>query len=164
MIGSAIPRNPLIPNLRALAAAHWKALGLPHSRKIQWKSENPEMYRRGYSEYNRRPEVRARAARRNRSDAEIKRAWLLEQKTSSPCLDCGQFFPGCCMDYDHLPGNEKIENLARMIGRSQYKIEDMQKEISKCELVCANCHRIRTFLRRSDQAAASPRDSDIVDV
>jgi len=30
-----------------------------------------------------------------------------------------------------------------------YKIETLQTEIIKCDLVCSNCHRIRTFERRA---------------
>jgi len=46
-------------------------------------------------------------------------------------------------EFDHLPGSEKANNvswLAKM-GRS---VEKLMAEIAKCEVVCANCHRIRT--------------------
>ncbi len=68
-------------------------------------------------------------------------AWYAELK-SQPCTDCGQCFPPCCMDFDHVIGS-KTDNISRMI-QQQYSLERVKEEIAKCELVCANCHRIRT--------------------
>ena len=62
---------------------------------------------------------------------------------SKPCTDCRQKFHPACMDFDHLYGKEQAISMIR--GRS---IEKILKEISKCELVCANCHRLRTFKRK----------------
>lgn len=49
------------------------------------------------------------------------------------------------MDFDHVR-DDKIMDLSRMVtgGKSLTMIK---AEITKCELVCANCHRIRTFQR-----------------
>lgn len=66
-------------------------------------------------------------------------------KESSPCKDCGRKFMSCVMDFDHVSG-EKIDNVSTLMAKkSSWK--KIKEEISKCELVCANCHRIRTFLR-----------------
>jgi hypothetical protein len=65
--------------------------------------------------------------------------WVLDYKESHPCKDCGRFYPHYVMDFDHL-GN-KVMNVSRMIG---YKRERIEQEIAKCDLVCSNCHRIRT--------------------
>lgn len=73
------------------------------------------------------------------------RKWIRELKESKPCLDCGVTYPWYVMDFDHVSG-EKDGNVSAMIARkvSKQKILD---EIAKCELVCANCHRARTFSR-----------------
>jgi len=70
----------------------------------------------------------------------------VEKLKNQPCTDCGQTFPRVCMDFDHVRG-EKLGNVGTMVshGWSRQKIMD---EIAKCELVCANCHRIRTSDRR----------------
>jgi hypothetical protein len=60
-----------------------------------------------------------------------------------PCLDCGGTFPPYVMDFDHR-GDKKI-NISRSLGR--LALEDVLAEIAKCDLVCANCHRIRTHRR-----------------
>ena len=65
-------------------------------------------------------------------------------KEASPCSDCGEFFPSCVMDFDHVRG-EKTACVSALAGNNW---EEVLAEIEKCDLVCANCHRIRTNERR----------------
>lgn len=50
------------------------------------------------------------------------------------------------MQWDHLPGFEKIGDISggSWAGRTE---DAILNEIAKCELVCTNCHTIRTFQR-----------------
>jgi hypothetical protein len=51
------------------------------------------------------------------------------------------------MDFDHRDPRTKWSAVTRMIGRAgTYRILE---EVAKCDIVCANCHRLRTFVRRS---------------
>jgi len=68
-----------------------------------------------------------------------------DMKESSPCLDCGEYFPYYVMDYDHVRG-EKLTNVARL-ARGKAGKQKLLDEIGKCELVCSNCHRSRTHNR-----------------
>lgn len=72
---------------------------------------------------------------------------LLLQLKSKPCTDCGNSFPSYVMDFDHLPGTIKRANISILVRR---EVDDklFLEEVAKCELVCANCHRIRTFTRK----------------
>lgn len=63
-----------------------------------------------------------------------------------PCADCGGRFPAYCMDFDHVRG-VKVMAVSRMI-RQAVAWEKVLAEVAKCEVVCANCHRIRTQERR----------------
>lgn len=63
---------------------------------------------------------------------------------NKPCIDCRKRFPPCVMDFDHVRGKKKFQ-LSQSISKAWSNI---MKEISKCDLVCANCHRIRTHARR----------------
>jgi hypothetical protein len=72
-----------------------------------------------------------------------KRKTLMSARKSNPCMDCGRTFPPECMDWDHIRG-KKTTNIARLVSAAPAKLE---KEIAKCDLVCANCHRIRTVKR-----------------
>lgn len=65
-------------------------------------------------------------------------------KESTPCKDCRQSFPYYVMDFDHL--QDKEFNLSRA---SSFKAA--MEEISKCDIVCSNCHRIRTYKRASGE-------------
>ncbi len=67
-----------------------------------------------------------------------------------PCSDCGRRFPSVAMDLDHVRG-DKVMDVARMVGCC-YKIELIQLELEKCEVVCACCHRVRTHLRGENAA------------
>jgi hypothetical protein len=71
-----------------------------------------------------------------------RRAYVAEMK-ARPCIDCGGRFPPECMDFDHVRG-EKVADISKMLLRSTDLLHD---EIAKCDVVCANCHRIRTHRR-----------------
>lgn len=61
----------------------------------------------------------------------------------SECADCGNADP-LVMEFDHL-GN-KVYNVSSMMQKG-YAVSALAKEIAKCEVVCANCHRKRTYAR-----------------
>lgn len=66
-----------------------------------------------------------------------------------PCQDCERRYPPECMDFDHRDAELKeFEIGSTYIGFNA--LSKLQREISKCDLVCANCHRIRTAKRRKN--------------
>jgi hypothetical protein len=73
--------------------------------------------------------------------------WYTDLK-NKPCADCKNSFDPVCMQWDHLPGYDKIERVS-FIARTTMNREKILEEISKCELVCANCHALRTKDRKS---------------
>ncbi len=70
--------------------------------------------------------------------------YIIEAK-KKPCKDCNIQYPTYIMDLDHLPGTYKRFALSKM--SKTYSLKEVQKEIDKCEVVCANCHRERTYQR-----------------
>lgn len=66
--------------------------------------------------------------------------WILTLK-NKPCVDCKIKYPYYVMDFDHL--EDKEFNISHAT-RHGYGKEKVLREIAKCELVCANCHRERT--------------------
>lgn len=66
---------------------------------------------------------------------------FLNKIKDNPCTDCGIKYPPCAMDFDHL--SDKSFTFAHVTYLNH---ERLLKEIEKCELVCANCHRIRTHM------------------
>jgi hypothetical protein len=96
-------------------------------------------------------------ARRRQHRAERKRefvVWYEALKADRPCADCGGRFPPAAMQWDHLPGTEKIADVANLMRRLCKR--RIVEEIAKCELVCANCHAVRTVNRRSSRGVAQP--------
>lgn len=67
--------------------------------------------------------------------------WLRSLK-NGPCADCGGVFPPESMEWDHLPGSIKLGEISTTLRARQAAI--VLAEIAKCELVCANCHAVRT--------------------
>lgn len=99
-------------------------------------------YRRQYTKL---PHVRKAARRQALIQQRRRREWSDSLK-KHPCMDCGGSFPPECMDFDHVRGR-KLFNIGNASTGGIAK-KRVLKEIAKCDLVCANCHRIRTAKRR----------------
>jgi lysyl-tRNA synthetase class I len=55
------------------------------------------------------------------------------------------------MDFDHVRGRKQA-NVAELINTLSKKRLD--EEIAKCEIVCSNCHRVRTHMRKHGKQAS----------
>ena len=64
---------------------------------------------------------------------------LNEYLKTHPCVVCGENDP-LVLEFDHLD-NQKY-NVSKM--RQSYNWETILKEISKCQVLCANCHKRKT--------------------
>lgn len=89
-----------------------------------------------------------RLLRNNQTKRKAMTEFIKEYKEAKPCADCGIKYPSYVMDFDHLDGFEKEFNIGSASQR--YTLEKVKIEIEKCEVVCANCHRIRTYNRRTN--------------
>lgn len=58
------------------------------------------------------------------------------------CKDCGINNP-LLLEFDHI--EDKKYTISRIT--KTHAPESLLKEISKCEIVCTNCHRLRTYER-----------------
>lgn len=97
-------------------------------------------------EYRKRPDRRAAHVRRESERQRRSRARLAQIKLAAGCADCGYREHAEALHFDHLPGHEKLFDLGRCGGKSW---TTLQSEMKKCEVVCANCHAVRTAERRS---------------
>ena len=90
----------------------------------------------------------ARAVRRRSTRKKIlevvERVRLLKAK---PCSDCGGTFPHYVMHFDHRDATTKVKAIATLI-RNTVAWSRVEAEIAKCDLVCANCHSVRTWMRK----------------
>lgn len=72
--------------------------------------------------------------------------WCRIIKVRSGCKDCGYQAHAAALDFDHRPDEVKSFEIARAANRVRARVLE---EIAKCDVVCANCHRVRTFERRN---------------
>lgn len=72
------------------------------------------------------------------------------------CTDCGRHYHPIVMEFDHRNPSEKSYNIAEMRRHSP---ETALAELAKCDVVCSNCHKLRThqryFLGKSNKASLS---------
>ncbi len=89
--------------------------------------------------------IKRRSSARNKLQRDKNIAYVNEIKRITPCVDCGCVNP-VLLEFDHVRG-EKEKCISDMV-RGAYSIDTIQKEIDKCEVRCANCHRLITHQRR----------------
>lgn len=78
---------------------------------------------------------------RSKQVREDMRAWVAEYKTH-PCVDCGIEYPHYVMDLHHRDPSTKINEVSKLVLRGNWSL--LISEAEKCDILCANCHRIRT--------------------
>lgn len=72
-------------------------------------------------------------------------AFIWDYLAIHPCVDCGLSNPRL-LEFDHVSG-EKAFGLATA-GSRGYSRETIKAEIAKCDIRCANCHRLVSGIRR----------------
>lgn len=82
---------------------------------------------------------------RNKDRKSRNKAYIQEYLRTHPCVDCGNTNP-IVLDFDHVRGKKKYN--VSIMSNCGYSLEVIQLEIDKCEIRCANCHRIITHKRR----------------
>jgi hypothetical protein len=80
---------------------------------------------------------------------------FIQSLKNKPCADCGNSFHPAVMEFDHLR-DKKFTISKKPSKKSRRKLLD---EISKCEIVCANCHRMRT-VRRKELKILQPKNQE----
>lgn len=75
---------------------------------------------------------------------EENRIRLLGYLMDHPCVDCGEANL-VVLEFDHM--RDKRWNIATMINGG-FPWSTIEAEIAKCQVLCANCHRIKTARER----------------
>lgn len=108
----------------------------------------PRCYMRTYAQERRALDPARAKTESARATERARRNYdAIREAKARPCADCGQPFPLCVMDFDHVRGTK----LFSLSSAGQRALATVLAEIAKCDVVCANCHRIRTCLRRTDR-------------
>jgi len=105
-------------------------------------AEDPA-YKEQLAKYRDSDECRAsRRGVRNRYNNRLR--LLINDAKSAPCNICNKHYPHVCMDLHHREGEVKLFSLSKYSGKS---FETVRAEIAKCDLLCANCHRLTHFAK-----------------
>ena len=99
----------------------------------KWDREHIKQRRQGHRETSARIKVRNRTA-------------IYDYLASHPCVDCGESDP-VVLEFDHKPDAGKAANVSDMTSR-RLSLAAVFREVSKCEVRCANCHRRKTAMEQ----------------
>jgi len=100
-----------------------------------------QVYDRNY--YHKNKEKIKKAKNKN---AKIRRLTkylkLREYCLTHPCEDCGES-DFVVLDFDHRASIDKFDTVSNMV-KNNYSWGKISRELNKCRVLCANCHRRRT--------------------
>lgn len=113
-------------------------------------------YHRDWYQKN-KESVSLRKGRRNKKWSVFLRHISDEIKLILGCTKCGYAQHPRALDFHHRDRNNKSFEVSTAVGQC-FGLIKFLKEISKCDVLCANCHRIEThkervFVRNSDSGS-----------
>jgi hypothetical protein len=82
-----------------------------------------------------------RAIKRNTSIIAENRRRIHGYLSAHPCIDCGNTDVRC-LEFDHVRGSKEADIGKLLATATPWDV--IEAEIVKCEIRCANCHRIKT--------------------
>ena len=65
--------------------------------------------------------------------------WIEDYKAKHPCVRCGETHTAC-LEFHHRDPDDKRENVMKLVHGGA-SIDHIKREVSKCDVLCANCHR-----------------------
>ena len=110
----------------------WKDRGIKHSAcKDCVKGKSSNWY------YENQDRQKENVKLNNQNYRQNAREFILEYLSTHPCSQCGESDPRV-LEFHHL--GQKDSEVSSLIGRGA-SLDALQAEISKCVVLCANCHR-----------------------
>lgn len=135
-------KNLRSDNKTGLCARHHSYSARARASQVAWRKRFPERSSASSRRWQQRHKDQVAAYTRNR--AAEKRAFLASVKLTVGCVDCGYRGRFVALAFDHV-GTDKVKDLSHMVGFSWGKVI---AELDKCEVVCHNCHAVRTEERK----------------
>lgn len=113
---------------------------MPYKRREDRAAAAAKHYR------NNKKKIISRSSARNKRQKKKNKEFVHRVKRRFSCVDCGESNP-IVLEFDHVRG-EKRKNIADMVV-NYYSIKTIKNEMRKCDIRCANCHRIKTSERKN---------------
>ena len=108
------------------------------------------------------PAKKEAAAMKNRKRYHRRKYWIDKIKMSSGCVECGYAKNSAALDFNHIVPSEKEFLIPRFLGGGNLK--RIFKEIRKCQILCANCHRIHSNDQWWNNITRKHKNSDGIQV
>lgn len=105
--------------------------------------ETQAQYARDHYHRN-KDKIKARAKENTLKTRRVVREYILQYLLENPCIDCGNSNP-IVLEFDHR--GDKLFAIGMAINMG-YSLKKVKTEIEKCDVRCANCHRIKTYNER----------------
>lgn len=102
-----------------------------------WAEANRDLqagYKKKHYDANKKRLIEEASNRR-----ESRGRWFREYLADKKCGRCGESHPSC-LDFHHRDPSMKVVNVSQSVNRC-WSIEKILKEVAKCDILCANCHR-----------------------
>jgi len=90
--------------------------------------------------------LRSRRQQQNKARQKRNIEYMREYISARSCEECGDNDPRV-LEFHHIDPSTKLKNVSAMWHRSD-SIESIMKEVEKCQLLCASCHRKATYAQR----------------
>ena len=104
------------------------------TRGQRYRINNPVAYRKTRDEFNAKRKIKRRSITQ----------YLSNYKLEKGCEDCGyKKHPGA-LQFDHIDRSRKFMNVSYMNKDYYDNLDIIKEEISKCRVLCANCHAEKT--------------------
>lgn len=91
--------------------------------------------------YHKNDDELKRRRKNSKDRVKANREFVYKYLETHPCVDCGENNP-IVLEFDHKNGEDKVGNVCNIVFRQS--MSRLKDEIEKCEVRCANCHRIKT--------------------
>lgn len=108
--------------------------------KDKWTSENKNQVAEAKKKY--RIENRTKINEYMKKRRKRSKDKLFTIKKNSKCVRCG-FDDARALQFHHINPSDKLFAIGACY--TDYKWDTIQKEIDKCEVLCANCHSIEHY-------------------
>ena len=129
---------------------------------MAWKTTPAELKKRAQlRKWQQTPNGKASCRRNARKRQQRWREWLNTVKLERGCADCGYNASPVALEFDHRDGTPKRYNVGAMNMMSK---EKTLVEIAKCDVVCANCHAIRTHVLRKNEQILRRKHTDALEI
>lgn len=122
---------------------------MPFKDPSRYQSEEWKEYMRNYQRSWHQRHKEKRLARTYEKKAAI-RDYIQNIKSQLCCVDCGQRHPAT-LHFHHRNSEDKMFNISDAVNKG-FDLDRIKKEISKCIVLCANCHFKRHYnIRNQNQ-------------